>query len=312
MLSVLRCVLRLSLCKQSNLTALGPVVLSACCACRAVPPWQQEQVLAELLADEPLGGRAGRQAYRQHLADLQEQLRQQQLLLLQQQQQGETVPLVVAARAPPVIAIFSDSNSSSTSNTDTGVNSSSGGGSSWNEVPAFSSQDCDLVVKVRVVLDQQFATALGFEIDSMVEAVAGVDEDELRLRQRYAASFHAAAVTHAARRGSAAAEAGAGSGGTETAAAAAAGGGADPMQQGVEADAGVPDFQGFGGMWGSAGTMAPQDTPAAEALPVLTAADMFVWQAPQSAHTASSSSSTRAGEQRQWLSPASCFCEGLV
>jgi hypothetical protein len=83
------------------------------------------------------------------------------------------------------------------------------------------------------------------------------------------------------------------------------------VQQDSDAGTSFSAFLGLGGMWGPGGSTALQGPPAAAAaLPVLTAADMFVWQAPQSGHS-SSRSSTRACEQQQWLSPASCFCEGL-
>lgn len=332
-------------------------VFAVLCGCRNVPPWQQEQVLAELLADEPSRGRAGRQAYRQHLADLQAQLR------AQQQGEQETAPLLGAARGPPVVAILPGNSSGSGSGCSGRYDSSD-----WAELPSSGSQqDAEWVVKARVVLDQHIPVAQWFHGESMIESITGVQEDQLRLRQRYSAAVYAAmraasaAPTHAATVAVAPASADASNsagGGASLAAseapsaaaaavtgpAAAAGGGVAADAAGVVCQRGEVDTeQDAGGLqqqdvdmggllgFGDVGTAATTAAAAPKACPpILTAGHLFEWQAPGcwtaisssmsvggvgsngAAFTGScsSSASVSLSAQRQWLAPASCFCEG--
>lgn len=142
--------------------------------CRNVPPWQQEQVLAELLADEPA---AGRGAFRERLAHLQE--------MLQQQNHSNSGQILPAPHPPPVVAVLPGGSTSSSY-------SSSG---SWSDVG--SSQDVQGVglqaVRVRAVLEQQLKTSHMFYVDSMLQAISVMDDEEQQLQQRYAAAYHAAA-----------------------------------------------------------------------------------------------------------------------
>lgn len=232
-------------------------------------------MLADLLADEPTGGRAGRQAYRQHLAELQAQL---------QQQQAETAPLLAAAEhPPPIVAILPTKNACGSCSAQS------------YELPQASAahQDAEWVVKVRALLDQGIDTTRWFEsaaVDEALQDMHGLGEDDIRLRQRYMASCHAAAAAAIA--------------------AEAAASGSAAMVSGQYQTAAVP--------------ASSSASAAATSSFALTAGHLFKWQTP-----GSSMGSTGAGAdavagicsrralsaslagRTQWLAPASCFCEGL-
>ena len=237
------------------------------CDCRNVPPWQHEQVLAELLADEPA---AGRGAFRERLAHLQE--------MLQQQNHNNSGQILPAPHPPPVVAVLPGSSTSSSDGS-----SSSGG---WSDVG--SSQDVQGVglqaVKVRAVLEQQLKTSQMFYVDSMLHltwhAISVMDDEEQRLRQRYAAAYHAAA-------------------GGVGAAAAGTSGAAAAVQTGIGSSSGTLDA-------------AAATAPAAAdftAPPFLPGTRLFAWQ--ESGLLAARGSSCSSHPQQQWCWPASCFCEGL-
>jgi hypothetical protein len=293
---------------------LGMQLLTCVCLClpvscaRDVAPWQQEQVLAELLADEPLGGRS---AFRQRLAHLQQQHLQQQ-----QQSGADGLHPHAAACSPPVVAIFPGSNdgssgSSSSSGGSGGSSGSDAGG--WCEVSRGG--DSGLLVRSRVVLDSFAIKAGWYLVDYMVEAIADADvHDQQRMRQRYAASYHAAAA--AAGAGSAVADDRGSSPMSDDAAAASdrrmlqgASGGQQQQQQqqqggGVSAPA-VPELPAL---------VSPKPAASSAAASAVIAKHMFVCKPVKQAAAAGSDAAgcgSSGAAQQAWLQPASLFCEGL-
>jgi hypothetical protein len=115
-----------------------------------------------------------------------------------------------------------------------------------------------------------------FYVDSMLQAIAVVDDEEQRLRQRYAVAYHAAAGG-----------VGAAAAGTSSAAAAQA---------------------GFSSPPGTSDTATAPATGAFTAPPFLPATRLLGWRESGSLVASGSSSS---GTQQQWCRPASCFCEGM-
>lgn len=145
------------------------MLLPCCAGCRQVPQWQQEQVLAGLLDDPPIGG-LGRAAGHAPTD------------AAEPHTDATMTDAAAPPHTPPVVAVLP-------SNTRRSSGSSS---SDWAVV--LNSQDSGWAVEVRAVLDQGVATGWLCADQLLGGMMPGIDSAEQQLLQaRYAAAYNRAA-----------------------------------------------------------------------------------------------------------------------